>query len=197
MSTFYLIRHATNDLVGNLIPGWMPGLSLSAEGREQAERLAWKLLGRGITRIYSSPLERALETAAPIAKALDLKVEVRDALGEVRAGKWTGRRVDELEHDPLWRRFQAFPSGSRAPGGESLAEVQARIVTELECLQARHPEETVAVVSHADIIRAALAYFAGIPADFWQRFEISPASFSILALDERAARILKLNETAD
>jgi len=196
MSTFYLIRHATNDLVGNLLPGWMPGLSLNAEGHEQAERLAWTLLGRGITRIYSSPLERALETAAPIAKALDLKVEVRDGLGEVRTGKWTGRRIDELEHDPLWRRFLAFPSGSRAPGGESLAEVQARMVAELECLQARHPAETVAVVSHADPIRAALAFFAGIPADFWQRLEISPASFSILALDERAARILKLNETA-
>ena len=197
MSTFYLIRHAANDFVGNLIPGWMPGLSLSAEGQAQAERLAWKLLGRGITRIYSSPLERALETAAPIAKALDLKVEVRDALGEARAGKWTGRRIDELEHDPQWRRFLAFPSGTRAPGGESLAEIQARIATELECLQARHPEETVAVVSHADIIRAALAYFAGIPADFWQRIEIAPASFSILTLDERAPRILKLNETAD
>lgn len=197
MSTFYLIRHATNDFVGKSIVGWTPGVSLNAEGRAQAERLAWKLLGRGITRLYSSPLERALETAGPIAEALGLRVEVHDALGEVRYGEWTGKRFDELERDPRWRLFNHYRSGTRAPGGELMLESQARIVNELECLRVRHPAETIAAVSHADIIRAALVYYAGIPIDLHQRLEISPASFSILTLADSGPRILKLNETAE
>jgi len=197
MSTFYLIRHAITDFVGKAIAGWTPGVCLNDEGRAQAERLAWKLLGRGITKVYSSPLERALETAGPIAEALGLRVEVRDALGEVRFGDWDGKRLDELDRDPRWRLFNQYRSGTRAPGGELMIESQARIVSELECLRARHPAETIAAVCHADIIRAALAYYVGIPIDLYQRIEISPASFSILTLDDSGPRILKLNETAD
>ncbi len=197
MSTFYLIRHATNDFVGKSIVGWTPGVSLNAEGREQAGRLAWKLLGRGITQIYSSPLERALETAGPIAEALGLQVQVRDALGEVRFGDWSGKRLDELERDPRWRLYQEYRSGTRAPAGESMLESQVRIVNELEWLRARHPAETLAVVSHADIIRAALVYYAGIPIDLHQRLEISPASFSILTLNDRGPQIRRLNDTAE
>ncbi|MBZ5726415.1 MAG: histidine phosphatase family protein [Acidobacteriia bacterium] len=197
MSTFYLIRHATNDFVGKVVVGWTPGVSLNAEGREQAGRLAWKLLGRGITTLYSSPLERALETAGPIGEALGLRVQVRDALGEVRFGDWSGKRMDELERDPRWRLFQEYRSGTRAPSGELMVESQMRIVNELEHLRARHPEETIAVVSHADIIRAALVYYAGIPIDLNQRIEISPASISILTLNDRGPQILRLNDTAE
>jgi probable phosphoglycerate mutase len=197
MATFYLIRHGNNDFVGKAIAGWTPGVGLNAEGRDQVERLAWKLLGRGITRVYSSPLERALETAAPIAKALELRVEVREAFGEVRFGDWTGKRIDDLERDPRWRLFHTYRSGTRAPSGELMVESQARIVTELEALRHGHPEETMAVVSHADIIRAALIYYAAIPIDLYQRIEISPASFSVLELNAQGPRILKLNETAD
>jgi len=197
MSTFYLIRHAANDFVGNTIVGWTPGISLNAEGRAQAERLAWKLLGKGITKLYSSPLERALETAGPIAEALGLRVEVRDALGEVKFGEWAGKRIEELERDPRWRMFNQYRSGTRAPGGELAAESQVRIVTELEHLRGKHPGETIGLVSHADIIRAALVYYAGMPIDLGQRIEIRPASFSVLALEDSGPRILKLNETAD
>jgi len=197
MSTFYLIRHATNDYVGNTIVGWTPGVSLNAEGRGQAERLAWKLLGRGITRLCSSPLERALETAAPIAKALGLRVEVRDALGEVRFGEWSGKRIAELERDPRWHLFSQYRSGTRPPGGELMIESQSRIVTELEQLRARHPGETIAAVSHADIIRAALVYYAGMAIDLAQRIEISPASCTVLALEDSGPRILKVNETVE
>ena len=127
MATFYLIRHAHNDYVDKAIAGWTPGVSLNAEGREQAGRLAWKLLGCGITRLYSSPLERALQTAGPIAEALGLKVEVRDALGEIRFGEWTGKRLEDLDRDPRWRLFHQYRSGTRPPGGESYAQVAARL----------------------------------------------------------------------
>lgn len=197
MATFYLIRHASTDLVGNALAGWTPGVSLNEEGRAAAGGLAWKLLGRGITRIYSSPLERALETAGPVAKELGLKVEVRESLGEVRFGEWTGKSIRELEHDPRWRLFNRYRSGTRAPGGELLLESQARMVHELECLRGRYPDETIAAVSHADPVRAVLAYFAGIPIDLCHRIEISPASFSVLELSDTGARVLKVNETAD
>lgn len=197
MATFYLIRHGNNDMVGEAIAGWSPGINLNAQGREQAERLAWKLLGRGITRIYSSPLERALETAAPIARALGLKVEVRETLGEVRFGEWTGERFADLEADPRWKQFNSYRAGTRAPGGEMMLESQVRMVTELETLRARHGSETMAVVSHGDIIRSALVYYAGMSIDLYQRLEIRPASFSVLQLEDWGPRIRKLNETAD
>jgi probable phosphoglycerate mutase len=193
MATFYLIRHAHNDYVDKAIAGWTPGVSLNAEGREQAGRLAWKLLGCGITRLYSSPLERALQTAGPIAEALGLKVEVRDALGEIRFGEWTGKRLEDLDRDPRWRLFHQYRSGTRPPGGETMLEAQVRISGELECLRARYPEETMAVVSHSDIIRAALVHYLGMPIDLCHRLTLDPACFSIVALEPVGPRILALN----
>ena len=197
MSTFYLIRHAANDWLGKVIAGWTPGVNLNTEGRAQADRLAWKLLGRGITRIYSSPLERALETAAPVAKALGLKVEVRDALGEVRYGEWTGKPFTELEKDPRWARFNQLRSSARPPGGETMLEIQARMTTELESLRLRHPEETVAVVSHGDPIRAVLMHFLGMPIDMVHRIEISPASVTVVTLEDWGPRVLTMNEGSE
>jgi probable phosphomutase (TIGR03848 family) len=197
MATFYLIRHGLNDFVDRAIAGWTPGVSLNDAGREQAGRLAWKLLGRGITRVYSSPLERALETARPIAEALGLKVEVRDALGEIRFGEWTGKRFDDLQRDPRWDLFNRYRSGTRPPGGELMLEAQVRIVNELECLRARYPDATMAVVSHSDIIRAALVHYAGMPIDLYARLAMDPGSFSIVALEPEGPRILALNVAAD
>jgi probable phosphoglycerate mutase len=197
MATFYLIRHGLNDYVDKAIAGWTPGVSLNAEGREQAGRLAWKLLGRGITRLYSSPLERALQTAAPIAKALGLRVEVRDALGEIHFGEWTGKRFEDLARDPRWAVFNRYRSGTRPPGGELMIEAQVRIVNELECLRVRHPDESVAVVSHSDIIRAALLHYAGMPIDLCARLTIDPASFSIVELEPAGPRIVAVNVPSD
>ncbi|HJT89780.1 MAG TPA: histidine phosphatase family protein, partial [Bryobacteraceae bacterium] len=104
----FLIRHATNDLVGKVIPGWMPGLHLNAEGREQADRLARGLRGQGITRVFSSPLERAMETAAPLAGVCGISVEVRERLGELPPGEFSGRTLEDLETDPRWRQFNQF-----------------------------------------------------------------------------------------
>ncbi len=198
MTTFYLIRHAANDWLGNAIAGWTAGgVSLNTEGRGQAERLAGRLARRGIAHIYSSPLERARETAAPIAAALGLEVAVNEALGEVRFGDWSGKRLDVLERDRGWRLFNSYRSGTRPPGGELAVETQGRVVAELESLRARHPDETVAVVSHADTIRAALAYYLGIPIDLYQRMECLPASFSVLRLSDEGPVVASLNQTAE
>src|SRR5207302_8120569 len=125
--------------------------------------------------IYSSPLERAVETAEPLAVRWALQITRREALGEIRFGDWTGRSFAELEQDPRWRLFNARRTAQPVPGGESILEVQARIVSELSCLASRHPGESIVAVSHGDVIRAAVACYLGISLDFLLRFEIAPA----------------------
>jgi probable phosphomutase (TIGR03848 family) len=193
MTTIFLIRHGETDAVGKTLAGWLPGVHLNQAGIAQAERLAERLPAARIAAIYSSPLERAIETAQPLAGKLGIEPIRREALGEIRFGDWTGREIQELEGDPEWQRFNSFRSSTRAPGGELILEVQVRIVTELTELRRRHPDEAVAVVSHGDVIRAAVAHYAGIPLDLFQRFEISPGSVSILRLSEETAVLFRLN----
>lgn len=195
MTTFLLIRHALNDTVGSRLAGWQAGVHLNAEGGRQAEGLASRLAGAPLAAVYSSPLERAVETAEPLARARGVEVRVADEFGEMRCGGWTGRTFGELDADPLWRRFNAFRSGTRPPGGETMLEVQARMLAGLERLGAAHADEAVAVVSHADPIKAVIAHFAGMPLDFFLRLEISPASVSVVGLGPYAPRILLVNDT--
>jgi len=196
MTTVLLIRHAETDAVGRFISGWMKGVHLNESGREQAALLARRLARAPLRAIYCSPLERAIETAEPVAAATGAAIQVRDAIGEIRFGEWTGRTFEELEVIPEWRKFNTSRSTTRIPGGELMLETQARMVAELECIRSRHPAEIAAVVSHGDPIRAAVLYFAGMPLDFYDRIEISPASVTVLALDA-ASRIVRLNDTGE
>lgn len=194
MATFLLIRHADNDFVGGgKIAGRMPDVHLNAKGREQAERLAERLARAGIGIIVSSPLERALETAAPLAKRLGLKVQISEALNEIDAGEWTGREFDHLRGNPHWRAYNSFRSGTRIPGGELAVEVQWRMVREIERLNQLHAESVIAVFSHGDPIKSALAYYAGIPIDLYRRIEISTASVTTIVLNEWGPKIMGVN----
>ena len=196
MTTFFLIRHAMTDAVsGRWIAGRRPGLRLNAEGRAQADALAARLAPAGIAALYSGPLERARETAEPLARALNLEARTLDAFDELHFGDWTGRTFDELESEAAWRRFNSFRGGTRPPGGELMLEAQARAVAALARLRDRHAGERVAVVSHGDIVKAALAHYAGIHLDLFQRVEISPASVSLLELGDDGPRILLVNGT--
>jgi probable phosphoglycerate mutase len=194
VATFLLVRHAENDFGGSgRIAGRVPGVHLNAKGREQAERLAERLAGAGIGAIFSSPLERALETAAPLAARLGLQIEVAEAFTEVDFGEWTGKHFDDLRRNPRWRAFNTFRSGTRIPGGELSVEVQSRMVTEMENLRGRNPERVIAVFSHGDPIKSALAHYAGVPIDLYKRFEISTASVTTIDLNEWGPRILGVN----
>src|SRR5436190_22105232 len=128
MSLFYLIRHGANDLVGNTLAGWMPDVHLNAEGQKQARALAERLEGVHLGRIITSPLERATETAAPIAGSTGLKIEIDAAFGEVHYGDWTGKKVKDLASDPKWIQWNRFRSAARIPNGESMLELQTRAV---------------------------------------------------------------------
>lgn len=197
MTLLLLIRHGMTDATGERLTGWTPGIHLSERGREQAEQLAERLANVPIAAIYSSPLERCRETATPLASARRLRVREREDLGEVRFGAWTGRSLKQLARTRLWRSLQRAPSSVRFPGGESLTDVQERMVRELGRIAEAHPNSTVAVFSHGDPIRLAVAHFAGMHADLSQRLAIETASVSIAAVGGSIPRVLKLNDTGD
>jgi probable phosphoglycerate mutase len=194
-TTYLLIRHGATSHLGHIVSGRAPGIHLNDEGRQQAEGLAPRLKHIPIEAIYCSPLERAMETAQPLAASLGLDVHVNGLFSEFDFGEWTNLRLDHLQAVPLWHPFNSFRSGTRAPGGELIAEVQARVVTELDRLRHVHAGHVVAVFSHADVIKYALAYYAGMPLDLASRMEIYPASVSVLAIGEFAPRLISLNDT--
>jgi len=197
MTVLLLIRHAETDAVGNRITGWLPGVSLTARGQQQAIRLGERLSGVPLRAVYASPLERAIHTAESAARPHNLQVRISEAVGEVRMGEWSGLSYRELDERPEWRRFNQVRSMTRIPGGELMVETQARMVGELDRLRAAHPDEVFAVVSHGDVIKAAIAYFAGMPLDFLWRFEIDPASVSVIAFEGDTPRILRLNDSEE
>jgi probable phosphoglycerate mutase len=197
MTTLLLIRHAHTDAIGKLFSGWMPGWHLNPRGKREAERLTERLGKVPLAAIYTSPLERVIETAEPIARDHGLEPRVLQDLGEVRMGEWEGKSFAELAGASEWADYNQSRSSVRPPGGELMIECQARMVKTVERLAQAHPEETIAIVSHGDPIRSLLTYFLGIPIDLLQRFEISPASISVAQVAPWGPRVLCINHTEE
>ncbi len=197
MTTFLLIRHAAPDLVADTLAGRLPGIHLSTQGEKQARHLAERLAALPICAVYSSPLERALQTAQPLAASLHLDVHCCEALADIDFGEWSGKRFEDLSTDPRWRHWNEFRSGSPLPNGGLMLEVQVRAILALEEIRRQHTDQVVALVSHGDVIKAAVAYYLGTPLDLFQRIEISPASISVLAIYDWGARVIRLNDTGD
>lgn len=195
MTLLYLIRHGETDFIGKRLAGWLPGVHLNPRGRAQAEALAQLLSGIRFAALYASPLERSMETAEPLSRMLGLAVEPRPSLGEVRPGRWQGQPLQSLRRRKLWSVVQNAPSLARFPEGESFVEIQARVVGELEELRAMHRKKTIACVSHADVIKLAIAHYLGLPLDMFHRLSVAPASISILSVVDGYARLVRLNDT--
>lgn len=196
-TTVLLIRHGTTGTTGSVLPGRAPGLHLNERGLAQALELAERL--REIPRpsaLYVSPLERAKETAAPIAKALRLRSVVDRGLNECDFGSWTGKRLATLARRAEWRSVQHAPSTFRFPEGESFAEMQQRVWATLERLAKRHRNKTIIVVSHADPIKAAVTFAQGVPLDLFQRSVITPCSLSAIAFTNSSPMVLCVNNTS-
>jgi probable phosphomutase (TIGR03848 family) len=195
MPTILLIRHGENDYVKkHRLAGRLLGVNLNDKGRQQAQAIAEKLSAAPLKAIYSSPLERAMQTAEPLSQALNIPVITRPGLIETDPGEWTGQSYKKLGRTRAWRAVQASPSRFRFPGGETFAEGQARICQELQALASQHePKDLVACFSHADPIRLAVAYFIGLPLDMFQRLAVSPGSITALHLGETSSRLLALN----
>ena len=190
------VRHGKTPTTGTVLPGRAPGLHLADEGRAQAEAAAERIAAlERVDAVYASPLERTRETAAPIARARGLRVRVDKGLLEADFGQWTGRKLADLRKKREWKAVQAHPSGFRFPGGESFAEMQARIVGATRRLCARHAGGTIVLVSHADPIKAALTDALGAHLDHLQRIVVSPCSVSAVVYGDVGDVVLTVNST--
>ena len=197
MTSFFLIRHAACNGLGQTLWGRTPGICLNEKGQLQAQRLADRFKNMTLNAIYSSPLERALETATELARSMKLEVRKSEAVNEINFGEWTGKSFEWLSGDERWRHFNRHRSLTPIPGGESFLEVQNRIVREIEALAEQHGKARIAIVSHADVIRAAVACFAAMPIDLIDRFEISPCSVTVVSVDPGSATLLTINSPVD
>lgn len=198
MTHLLLIRHAVNDYVKTgRLAGWTPEVHLNDEGNAQAEALGKRLAEAPIKRLYASPLERTMETAEAIRRYHPaLNIQHKDGIGEVRYGDWEGKKIADLSERKMWQVVQEYPSRASFPNGETMRGTQMRIVDALEELVVAHPRDLVAIVSHADLIKMALAHYLGMHLDAFQRIVISPASISALMLGHSRPYIVSINDVA-
>jgi probable phosphoglycerate mutase len=195
MPLLLLIRHGENDFVKTgRMAGYTPGVHLNERGRQQAAELGETLKEVPLTAIYSSPLERAIETAEPIAQGRELRIQIRQGLIESNVGTWQGSEMKTLRKLPEWKTVQNQPSRFRFPGGESFQEMQTRLVTEVESIIKSHQsEEIVALVFHSDPIKLVIAYYLGMPLDNFQRISIDTASVTMLYVSPTGVSLVKQN----
>lgn len=195
-TTILMIRHGQTPTTGKLLPGRAPGLHLADAGVKQAERAGERIAElKRVDAIYTSPMERARETAAPIGRAVGLRPKVDKGLIECDFGDWTGAELRKLMKLPEWRTVQKAPSTFRFPNGESFTEMQVRMVTALDRLRSKHPGEVIVCVSHADTIKAAMAHALGTHIDLFQRIVISTCSISAIAWTTDGPIALTVNST--
>ena len=198
MTYLFLIRHGENEWVETgKLAGRTPGVHLNEKGHQQSAELAERLAAQPITAIYSSPLVRCVETAQPLSERLGVPIHEEPGLLEVDYGEWRGGELKELSKKPEWQLVQMYPSGFRFPDGETLREVQSRVVGTLERIRKEHEGEAIALFAHGDILRTTLAWYLGAPLDLFQRIVISTASVSVLGFHRFGPRILLVNETGE
>lgn len=198
MTYLFLIRHGENEWVETgKLAGRTPGVHLNEKGHQQSSALAERLANQPITAIYSSPLVRCVETAQPLAQRLGLPICEEVALLEVDYGEWMGAGLKELSKKPEWQLVQLYPSGFRFPGGETLREVQSRVVTALDRIRTEHAGEAIALFAHGDVWRTTLAWYLGTPLDLFQRIVINTASVTLIGFHHFGPRILLVNETGE
>jgi broad specificity phosphatase PhoE len=194
VTVFHIMRHGQHTLLGQVLAGRTPGIPLSERGREEARWLADRLAGERVSALYSSPIQRTRETAEILAERLRLPVRERAELIELDYGEWTGWTFDQVRGDPRWQSWTRNRSLAALPGGETMREVQKRVVEAFFELAQEHREEVIAIVSHGDVIRAALLFALGMPLDLYARIEIGTGSLSTVRIEDGGMRVLRLNE---
>lgn len=191
-----LVRHGENNWTDSQkLAGRTPGVHLNEYGQQQAEALGKRLAGTKLSAVYASPLERTVETAQAIAKHQKLEIQKRPGLLEVDYGDWTGEAIKKLSKTKSWPIIQFYPSGASFPNGETMYGMQARFIQEINHLVAKHNGETIAVVGHADLIKAAVAHYLGVHLDLFQRIAISTGSITTISFTGMGPRILAVNDT--
>jgi broad specificity phosphatase PhoE len=194
-TTFHLVRHGEHDRVNRTLCGRMPGVVLNARGRAQACAAGRRLAALQPVRIFSSPLERARGTADIMAQETGCPVEEAPALQEIDCGEWTGKAFEDLHDEPRWKDWNEARSVTRPPGGEMMIEVQARVVNYLAFLRRIYERARLVLVSHSDVIKAAILFHIGVSLDLFSRIEVAPGSISTMIVGNGGAKLVSLNET--
>lgn len=192
-ATFLLIRHAATDDLDVRLSGRRPGVMLSRDGQIQAAALARRLAGERIDALLASPLERTRLTADAIAATVGTEVVRDDALVEIDLGEWTGADFATLRADPRWSTWNDERATACCPGGETMAQAQARITSLIYRLATERDGQVVALVTHSDLIRAAVCDVLGLGLAGVHRFDISPASVTRIVAGEWGGRVLSMN----
>jgi broad specificity phosphatase PhoE len=197
MTLLLLIRHASTDyVIAKRLAGWIPHIHLNGQGQHEADATARRLAQIPIHTIYSSPLERAVETAQAIASFQNLEIHIQQELGETHAGEWADQLIADV--DPaLWKQLTTHASDFCFPGGESIVEMQARMVTMTNAIIAAHPNEIVAIVSHADPLKSVVLHYLGMDLNGLYKITMDPASTTVFEFDERGSTLLRLNDSGD
>ncbi|MDK4702226.1 histidine phosphatase family protein [Rhizobium sp. CNPSo 4062] len=194
-TTFFLVRHAAHDNLGAFLAGRTPAIVLGEAGLSQANRLGLRMMREDLDAVYSSPRERTRQTAEAIVSACGLgSPQIEEALDEVNFGDWTGKTFSMLDQDTQWRRWNTMRSLVRAPNGEAMLEVQTRVWNLIEDLSSNAEGKRLALVSHGDVIKAAVSHILGLPIDAWLRFDVAPASVTHMVVGDWGAKIITLNE---
>jgi broad specificity phosphatase PhoE len=196
MTIFYLVRHALHVRGDDILVGRSGNVPLSDMGRRQAEGLASRWRSGGIHLVQSSPRLRARQTAQPIARACGLPIEITPAIDEVDFGDWTGRCFSDLDQDEEWRTWNNARSVARAPGGETIEQVRARLMAHLAMLAERWGDKSVLLVTHAEIVRTAILHALGRPLDDFAVFDVPQASVSTFFWTENGLRWLGFEGSA-
>ncbi|MGC2202167.1 MAG: histidine phosphatase family protein [Stellaceae bacterium] len=191
---FHWLRHGEHVLRGRVLAGRTPGVGLSEKGRAEVVAIADRLADEKIAALYSSPLQRARETAEILSTRLGLPIQYRDDLLELDFGAWTGLTYDAVRSDERWQLWSTCRSIACVPGGESMRQVQERAVRALFDLREVHGDGEVLIVSHGDVIRAVLLFALGMPLDFYSRIEVGLASLNTIQIDNTGVRVLAVNE---
>jgi broad specificity phosphatase PhoE len=195
MAIFFLIRHGTCEGLGQRLAGRMPGVRLTEQGRREAAQIGRKVAKSGIAAIYSSPLERTQETAAEMSRQTGLSFAIHAGLNEIDYGDWSGRTFEDLREEDEWRRYNSCRCSALIPGGESMQELCRRVRDTMDALRANHSNDSIALVSHADWIRAAASEYARVSLDVFHNFQVDPASLSILRVEAWGSVIVRWNDT--
>jgi probable phosphoglycerate mutase len=195
-TTVLFIRHGENEWSQNhKLAGRTPQVHLNEYGRQQAEAVGNRLAKTELSAVYASPLERTMETARAIAQHHNLEVIPRPGMLEVDYGEWTGAEIKKLAKQKTWPRIQFYPSGASFPGGETMYSMQSRFVQEVNEIVGQHPGEMIAIVGHADLIKAAVAHYLGVHFDLFQRIVISTGSVTAISFTDMGPRVLTVNDT--
>ncbi|MHB8132902.1 MAG: histidine phosphatase family protein [Anaerolineaceae bacterium] len=198
MTTILLIRHGLNDWVGKKLVGRIPGVHLNKSGENQAKAIASVLKEIPISAIYSSPLERAFETALPLSLEISVPIITNDALQEIDFGEWQGKSIKQLRRLKLWKTVQNEPEKMRFPGGESFVEAQIRLSQAVESIYTNHSkDEIILCFSHSDSIRLIVAFYLGIPINQFHKISIDTASISVLVFMDGLVKLPYINQIVD